>query len=126
MDFGNVIKYNDNQYRVFVKLSDSNSGYGVVPKTEDPINLYEIEDVKAYCEVNPSKVITSERFSEITALYSEKETLDQWLHDHDYIGVKIATGRATVEEYATEIALMTEKANRINAIEEELKTLELD
>lgn len=123
MDFGNVIKYNENQYRVFVKLDDSNSGYGVVPKTEDPINLYEIDEVKAYCEANPSKVLTSERFSEITALYTEKEQLEQWLRDHDYIGTKIATGRATVEEYATEIAEMIVKANRINEIDEELATI---
>lgn len=123
MDFGNVIKYNENQYRVFVKLDDSNSGYGVVPKTEDPINLYEIEEVKSYCEANPSKVLTSERFSEITALYTEKEQLEQWLRDHDYIGTKIATGRATVEEYATEIAEMIVKANRINEIDEELATI---
>lgn len=123
MDFGNVIKYNENQYRVFVKLDDSDSGYGVVPKTEDPINLYEIEEVKAYCEANPDKVLTSERYSEITALYSEKEQLEQWLREHDYIGVKIATGRGTVKEYANEIAEMTVKANRINEIESELATL---
>ena len=43
--------------------------------------------------------------------------MEAWLKSHDYIGVKIATGRATVEEYATEIAEMTEKANRINEID---------
>lgn len=57
-------------------------------------------------------------------LRAEKQELEMWLREHDYIGVKIATGRATVEEYATEIALMTEKANRINEIDEELKTLD--
>lgn len=51
------------------------------------------------------------------ALISEKSELEQWLKAHDYIGVKISTGRATVEEYADEIALMTEKANRINEID---------
>lgn len=51
------------------------------------------------------------------ALLSEKSELEAWLKAHDYIGVKIATGRATVEEYADEIALMTEKANRINEID---------
>mgnify|MGYP007007455335 FL=1 len=54
----------------------------------------------------------------------EKQDLEQWLRKHDYIGTKIATGRATVEEYADEIAEMTAKANRINEIDEELKTLE--
>lgn len=51
------------------------------------------------------------------ALLSEKSGLEAWLKAHDYIGVKIATGRATVEEYADEIALMAEKANRINEID---------
>ena len=57
------------------------------------------------------------------ALQSEKAELEAWLKDHDYIGVKIATKRATVEEYANEIAEMTEKANRINEINELLESL---
>lgn len=44
---------------------------------------------------------------------------EQWLRDHDYIGVKIATGRATAEDYADEIAMMKEYAARV----EELRTL---
>ena len=57
------------------------------------------------------------------ALQSEKAELEAWLSAHDYIGVKIATKRATVEEYANEIAEMTEKANRINEINELLESL---
>ena len=51
------------------------------------------------------------------ALQTEKADLEAWLKAHDYIGVKIATGRATVDDYVDEIALMTEKANRINEID---------
>ena len=51
------------------------------------------------------------------ALQSEKAELEAWLRNHDYIGIKIATGRATIDDYATEIAEMTEKANRINEID---------
>lgn len=57
------------------------------------------------------------------ALAGEKAQLESWLKAHDYIGTKIATGRATVEEYAPEIALMTEKANRINEIDRELNSI---
>lgn len=53
----------------------------------------------------------------------EKAELESWLRDHDYIGTKIATGRATVADYAEEIAEMTVKANRINEIEAELATI---
>ena len=55
------------------------------------------------------------------ALLSEKTGLETWLKEHDYIGTKIATGRATVEEYATEIAEMRVKANRINDIDKILE-----
>lgn len=58
------------------------------------------------------------------ALLSEKAELETWLREHDYIGTKIATGRATIEEYASEIALMTEKANRINEIDRELNSVD--
>ena len=57
------------------------------------------------------------------ALVEEKAQLETWLKEHDYIGTKIATGRATVEEYATEIAEMTENAERINEIDRFLERL---
>ena len=57
------------------------------------------------------------------SLQTEKAELETWLSAHDYIGVKIATGRATVEEYAIEIEEMTEKANRINEINDLLESL---
>ena len=57
------------------------------------------------------------------ALQTEKAELEAWLKAHDYIGVKIATGRATIEEYAIEIKEMTDKANRINEIEAILESL---
>lgn len=57
------------------------------------------------------------------ALVEEKSQLEIWLKDHDYIGTKIATGRATVEEYATEIEKMTEKAEKINEIDRLLESL---
>lgn len=50
-------------------------------------------------------------------LQTEKAELEAWLKNHDYIGTKIATGRATIDDYADEIALMTEKAERINEID---------
>ena len=57
------------------------------------------------------------------SLVEEKAQLETWLKEHDYIGTKIATGRATVEEYAIEIEEMTEKAERINEIDRLLESL---
>ena len=56
-------------------------------------------------------------------LVEEKTQLETWLNEHDYIGTKIATGRATVDDYATEITEMTEKAERINEIDKLLESL---
>ena len=50
-------------------------------------------------------------------LIKEKQELEAWLKAHDYIGVKIATGRASISDYQEEIALMNIKANRINEID---------
>ena len=57
------------------------------------------------------------------ALVKEKAQLEAWLKAHDYIGTKIATGRASVEEYASEIEEMSEKASRINEIDGELSSI---
>lgn len=50
----------------------------------------------------------------------EINMLKDKLRDLDYIGVKIATGRATKEEYEDQIKLMIEYADRINLLEAEL------
>lgn len=45
--------------------------------------------------------------------------LHRKLEELDYIGVKIATGRATREEYADKIALMSAYASEINLLNNE-------
>lgn len=76
----------------------------------------ELEDICVYIP------FTAEELTKKN-LIKEKSALEEWLKDHDYIGTKIATGRATIEDYATEIAEMTVKANRINEIDAELQGL---
>lgn len=58
------------------------------------------------------------------ALSIERKTLLNRLEALDYIGVKIATGRASADDYADEIALMTEYAGRINEIDSRLAELQ--
>ena len=57
------------------------------------------------------------------ALVGEKAQLESWLKAHDYIGTKITTARSTIEEYTSEIALMTENTNRINEIYRDLSSI---
>ena len=86
----------------------------------DFITVYKVEgdsitysnDSSVYVE--PPKP-TEEELRKQQLLY-EKTELEQWLKAHDYVGTKIATGRATIEEYADVIAKMNIKAERINEI----------
>lgn len=48
---------------------------------------------------------------------SEIRALDQLMKGHDYIGTKIAMGRATREEYAEEIAQSEAWAQRKNELQ---------
>lgn len=56
-------------------------------------------------------------------LENEKSALNGKLRSIDYIGVKIATGRATIEEYAEQIEKMKSYAQRINEIDKELEAM---
>lgn len=84
---------------------------------------------------NPEYIeITEQEFNQLTKpkeptaeqkALREKNARIAYLHrkleELDYIGVKIATGRATREEYAEEIALMDEYAAELNVLEGEKK-----
>lgn len=99
-------------YRMNGKQLGDFSNFTTVYKIEGDSITYS-NDGSVYVE--PYKP-TEEELRKQQLLY-EKTELEQWLKGHDYIGVKIATGRATIEEYADIIALMSEKANRINEID---------
>ena len=50
--------------------------------------------------------------------------VDSELRELDYIGIKIATGRATAEEYSEQIARMNELAEEKNRLKAEIAALE--
>ena len=52
----------------------------------------------------------------LQSYHAELAEKESWLRDHDYIGTKIATGRATAEDYAEEIATMTQYAARVEEL----------
>lgn len=78
-------------------------------------NGYTIEDKGEYYEavLPPAPPEPTEK----ELLERERAELQAWLTAHDYIGTKIATGRATIEDYAEEIADMKIKADRIDEID---------
>lgn len=61
-----------------------------------------------------------ERTIRMMEISGEINTLKQKLRDYDYIGIKIATGRATIKEYSKQIEEMKIWANRINELEKEV------
>ena len=93
------------------------------------LSKYDLNHLSCYRFINGGLVLDEAKIGRIKAeeekskLIAEKANLEAWLRNHDYIGVKIATGRATVDDYVDEIALMTEKANRINEINALLESL---
>lgn len=93
------------------------------------LSKYDLNHLSCYQFINGELVLDEEKVAEFEKLeekeilINEKAELEAWLYSHDYIGTKIATGRATIEEYATEIEEMTAKAERINEIDAELANL---
>lgn len=55
---------------------------------------------------------------------AEIRGLDQLMKEKDYIGIKIAMGRATVEEYAEEIAESNNMAARKSELRAMLKQMD--
>lgn len=73
-------------------------------------------------EPEPEPYVPTER----EKLEMELAQTEQALRDLDYIGVKIATGRATVDEYTDQIAKMSELANKVNDLRDAIKAIDTD
>ena len=120
-----------------LNLDTNNYVLSIAHSPNDKIDLdlsnYDLKHLSCYKLINGSLVLDENKLAETIAkenqaklreeLIAEKAELEAWLKAHDYIGTKIATKRATIEEYATEIEEMTEKANRINEINDLLESL---
>ena len=82
MNFGKVIIRNDNDF--VINVTDTDCGYNVVPKSVDPFNKYNIEDVRQYVIDYPEMVIIENKDKDI--LKSELNGLQAYLNSSDYIG----------------------------------------
>ena len=97
-----------------VVLSNDGSVYTEPVSEPDPV-IPELTEEQKKEQERLAKVAETE--SRIAAVDAEFKTLD-------YIGIKIATGRATVEDYKTEIARMSELADEKNELETQLTDLQ--
>lgn len=122
MNYGYVIKRNDNDYIVNVDLENTNSGYNVVAKTIDPYNLYEIEDVKLYCTLNPDKVLAQHPKEQEEQKKEEIKRLKQYLFDTDYAVIKCSEQGLDIDtEYPNLKNERQSARNRINELEASLQ-----
>lgn len=113
--------------RYTLNLDADNYVLSIAHTQKDNVELdlskYDLTHLSCYRFIDGGLVLDEAKASRLKAeeekskLIAEKADLEAWLSAHDYIGIKIATGRATIDDYADEIALMTEKAERINDID---------
>lgn len=114
-----------------LSLDDNNYILSIANTQNDNVELdlskYDLVHLSCYRFINGELILDETKVSRLKAdeekskLIEEKAELEAWLSAYDYIGTKIATGRATIEEYANIIEEMKIKANRINEIDEMLK-----
>ena len=118
------------------ELAATFSGFDTIYKEDDMTVTYSNDGsvyVEPVVEPTPEPVeLTDEQKAEIAKMekISELECqiaeVDAEFKTLDYIGIKIATGRATIDDYKPEIEKMTELADRKNALEIELAKLKGD
>ena len=114
-----------------LNLDTNNYVLSIAHTKNDNIELdlskYDLSNMLCYQYINGELILDENKLAEHEALkekdrlLKEKAELESWLSSHDYIGIKIATGRATIKEYADIIAKMNEKAERINEIDRRLQ-----
>ena len=132
-DYGIVLKRNDNDYVINVDVNAYNSGYNVVPKSVDPYNAYNIDDVKAYCEQNPDKVITQhplesymQQLQELNEQQAQLDSVNAQLFDR-MVQKVFNPDTQTMDEYIpTNEELLAQKAQleaSIASIKESLSTM---
>lgn len=109
---------------VDVWLMPANSTDVVPPEAKDGYDIvfngtdWEYKEIPKEPEPEPYEP------TELEKKYQELWETESKLRALDYIGVKIATGRATIEEYAEEIAEMSRLADKVNQLRAEIKELE--
>lgn len=132
-DYGIVLKRNDDDYVINVDVNAYNSGYNVVPKFVDPYNAYDIDDVKAYCEQNPDKVITEHplesyirKLQELNEEQAQLDSVNSQLFDR-MVQKVFNPDTQTMDEYIpTNEELLAQKAQleaSIAEIKESLNTM---
>ncbi|MST73472.1 hypothetical protein FYJ75_00300 [Roseburia sp. MUC/MUC-530-WT-4D] len=97
-----------------VVLSNDGSVYTEPVSEPDPVTPELTEEQKQ----------EQERLAKVTETESRIAAIDAEFKTLDYIGIKIATGRASISDYEPEIARMSELADEKNELETQLTDLQ--
>lgn len=90
----------------------SNVDYQIYPLTEDMVDI----DEEVLKEIGVTKQYLNGEIVDYAPVETMINDLKEELATYDYIGVKIATGVATKEEYSKEIAYCESLRNRIREL----------
>ena len=126
-NFGYVKKISDNQFIVKADVNRYGTGYGVVPRDEDPDNLYDIAEVREYVSQHPEMLFdryADEQTDSHKQLIDELANHESWLFEVYDMQVKqyqrcVRLGQAYDCKYGTIIELDSiaeQKVRRINEI----------
>lgn len=116
MDKKIYVKYNDNHE--IVAAADWNFPGSVEIKDRVELQLDGTYKVIKYPKLSIKLIQEREN------LINEIEKCLTWLKEHDYIGVKIATGRATIDDYSEIIEEMKIKSKRVSEIRDRIDYIE--
>lgn len=107
---------------------DDYSKFNTVYNQIDEYTIELSNDGSVYTEqivIEPTEeeLAEMERQRKIAEIQNQINMIDEQFKLLDYVGIKIATSRATKEDYTDEIALMDKLASEKDLLEKELKIL---
>lgn len=110
------VKYNDNHE--IVAVADWN-----FPGSVEITERVELQLDGTYKTIKYPK-LSIKLLQEREKLRKEMVNHLTWLKEHDYVGTKIATGRATIDDYSEIIEEMNIKSKRVSEIRDRIDYIE--
>lgn len=121
--------YTEDEYEklyLYVAEKCAESGEYIVDCWKNRYTVRKKADIESihYNDFSDEEKKEFDKNKELGRLNVELASAQTELEKMDYIGVKIATGRATVQDYAVQVARMSELAARVDALREQIAALE--
>lgn len=109
---------------IFIRPSHSTDKLPLKPKEGFRVRYKSINDSWEYEPIPEPPKPQPIELTEKEKLYMELSSVERELRSLDYIGTKIATGRATIEQYKDKIARMNVLADQVEKLRDQIDQLE--